>query len=172
MGQNNKRKGEYSNSLVALAAIWRVLRRYATPERPLSVKEIWSHLPEEYSDSDAVPPDDSTVASRLRRLADSQLDTFPYRLRCMARTSTPLGETKYIPYHKYYDKLDDKDLGNNNRARYYYLEPVLTHDECQMLAELVRTSPRISTDRARVLLSYLNRLDRSISTYLPDHAGR
>jgi len=39
-----EKKKPYSNPFITLAAIWEVLRRYASPENPLTVRQIYEHL--------------------------------------------------------------------------------------------------------------------------------
>lgn len=48
-------KKPYSNSFRSLQAIWEVLRRYASRENPLTVREIYGHLKDIESDPDMRP---------------------------------------------------------------------------------------------------------------------
>lgn len=48
-------KKPYSNSFRSLQAIWEVLRRYASRESPLTVREIYGHLKDIESDPDMRP---------------------------------------------------------------------------------------------------------------------
>lgn len=56
MGKSNPApKKSYCNSFRSLQAIWEVLRRYASREHPLTVREIHSHLKDIESDPDMRP---------------------------------------------------------------------------------------------------------------------
>ncbi|MDE6590163.1 MAG: hypothetical protein K2K53_07460 [Oscillospiraceae bacterium] len=48
-------KKPYSNSFRSLQAIWEVLRRHASRDHPLTVREIYNHLKDIESDPDTRP---------------------------------------------------------------------------------------------------------------------
>lgn len=165
-------KRENADSLQALERILAVLRFYATPDHPLTVKEILQNIERIPTVPEKPPmkrlPSYATIANLLRRVTDAQIDLFPYTLKCMARISNSEGKAEYIPYYEeLYDKLDDEAMDKNNHTRYYYLEPVLTRGECHMLADLVRSSPFISESRTQALISHLDRLYPKVSRHIP-----
>ena len=151
---------DYNKYLAGLVDIFEILALNATPQNPMSAGEIAMYLDDA---GDMNPPDSGTIDRRLRTILEYDIKTFPYNLQCVRRIS----KGAYSPYQPWYDSLSPKEKRSNNRTRYYYLDPVLTHEECRMLADLIRSSPHISKDRSIELFLHLTHLDRKIAPLLP-----
>lgn len=222
-------KKQYSNSFRSLQAIWEVLRRYASREHPLTVKEIYTHLKDIESAPDLRPsldtlarilpqgrelmgrlfpgrvleagetppaevwleendlhisvetpggqaparegltlqmsqepfktPSYSTVDKMLAQGIPFDLDTFPFRLRCVAQVPGKRGRKKTIPYEEWEDTLaDDRSAKNNNVPRRYYLEDALSDAEWRLFSDLILVYPFLSERQTRRFLAVLNRL--------------
>lgn len=229
MGTNNSMpKKPYSNSFRSLQAIWEVLRRYASREHPLTVREIYNHLKDIEPDPDARPsldtlerifpqgrelmgrlfparvleegetppagawlgedglhisveapdgrvlaregltvqasqepfkaPSYSTLDKMLSQGIPFDLDTFPFRLRCVARVPGKQGRKKLIPYEDWEDSLaDGRPAAGNNVPRRYYLEDTLSDAEWRLFSDLVLIYPFLSEHQTRHFLAVLNR---------------
>ena len=220
-------KKPYSNSFRSLQAIWEVLRRHASREHPLTVREICSHLKDIESDPDARPSPDtlerifpqgrelmgrlfpgrvleegetppaeawleedglhisvetpdglmparedltvqasrepfkapsySTVDKMLSQGIPLELDTFPFRLRCVAQVPGKQGRKKTVPYEDWEDSLaDDRSVKSNNVPRRYYLEDALSDAEWRLFSDLILVYPFLSEDQTRRFLAVLN----------------
>ena len=183
-------KKPYSNSFHSLQAIWEVLRRHASREHPMTVREIYNHLKDMESDPDTRPsldtlkrifpqgrelmgrlfpgrvleegetppaetwlgenglhilveapdsqvpareglmvqasrepfkaPSYSTVDKMLSQGIPFGLNTFPFRLRCVAQVPGKRGRKRTIPYEDWEVSLtDDRSVKNNNVPRRY-----------------------------------------------------
>lgn len=221
-------KKPYSNSFRSLQAIWEVLRRFASRENPLTVREIYDHLKDIESDPDERPsldtlerifpqgrelmgrlfparvledgetppaeswlgedglqisveapdgrvlaregltvqasrepfkaPSYSTVDKMLSHGIPFDLDTFPFRLRCVAQVPERRGRKKTIPYEDWEDSLaDDQSVKNNNVPRRYYLEDALSDAEWRLFSDLILVYPFLSENQTRRFLAVLNR---------------
>ena len=229
------RKKQYSNSFHTLEAIWRVLRRYSSRQRPLTVREIHEYLrrlEEEppslstlerslrdgmelmelmfpgqivpaagdsraataYQEGDTVhmvvetpegeplrggdfsveasappfrAPSYSAIDKLLKMGIPFDLNTFPYRLKCVARVPGENGRPKVISYDEWEDCLDQQGEKRNNVPRRYYLTSALTDGEWRIFADLVRVYPYISERQTQKFLRVLNRLNPKTSLAVP-----
>ena len=229
MGKSNPAPiKSYSNSFRSLQAIWEVLRRYASREHPLTVREIYNHLKDIEPDPDARPsldtlerifpqgrelmgrlfpgwvleegetppaeawlgedglhisveapdgrvlaregltvqasrepfkaPSYSTVDKMLSLGIPFDLDTFPFRLRCVAQIPGKRGRKRTIPYENWENSLDNgRSVKNNNVPRRYYLEDALNDAEWRLFSDLVLVYPFLSENQTKKFLAVLNR---------------
>ena len=111
------------------------------------------------------PPTYSAVDKLLKDGVPFDLNTFPFRLRCMARVKRPDGDRyKYIPYEDWEEQQGER---RNNAPRYYYLANALTEGEWRIFADLVQVYPYISQEQTRKFLSVLDRLRPRAVRYVP-----
>lgn len=98
----------------------------------------------------AVPfraPSYSTVDKILKDRLPVDLNTFPYRIRCVAKKKDVLGRIRYVSY-------DDLDIDEtNNQPRRYYLANVLTDTEWRILSDLIQVYPYISERQTKKFLN-------------------
>lgn len=225
-------KKPYSNSFHTLEAIWRVLRRYSSRKRPLTVREIYEYLlrleseppslstlerslrdgkelmellfpgqaagdcrasaayreggdihvvvetPEgeplsraEFTVQASAPPFRAPSYSAVDKLLKTgipfDLDTFPCRLRCVAKVPGDNGRPVLIPYDEWEERLARRGEERNNVPRRYYLTSALTDGEWRMFADLVRVYPYISERQTQKFLRVLNRLNPKTSSQVP-----
>ncbi len=219
-----------SGTLQALYAVWEVLRRFASRQKPLSAEEICDYLKEikdapspavakrlfprekelmerlfpgtvtpageavatgayfddgtlhivlETPQGDVLQedgmaleaavqpfalPSRETVARILENGVPFGLDTFPYRLRCVAKSPCGNGRFRVIPYEKW-EKA--KEEGGAERPRLYYLSDALTDAEHGALTEMVRVYPFITEAQSKKLLALLDRLHPTDKSRLP-----
>lgn len=105
-------------------------------------------------------PGYSTVDKLLKAGIPFDLETFPCRLRCVARVPGRDGRPVVIPYDEWEDRLERRGREEkNNVPRRYYLASALTDGEWRMFADLVRDYPFISERQTRKYLRVLNRLN-------------
>ena len=238
MAEKKERKA-YSNAYHSLEAVWTVLRRHASREHPLSVREICKYLeqmeqapsqatvnrlltqgagllelfspdalaqtgepvctgtytqedslhvvletpegevlrPDAALDVTARPfraPSYSAVDKLLKDEVPFDLNTFPFRLRCVARVKRPTGGYRYISYEKWEErqarteKSEQESAGKRNNApRYYYLANALTQGEWRIFADLVQVYPYISQEQTQKFLTVLDRLRPRHTRYVP-----
>lgn len=219
-------KKPYSNSFRSLQAIWEILRRYASREHPLTVREIYGHLKDIEPDPDMRPsldtlerifpqgrelmgqlfparvledgetppaetwlgedglhisvetpdgqvlaregmtvhasprepfkaPSYSTVDKMLAQGIPFDLDTFPFRLRCVAQVPGKRGRKKTIPYEDWEDSLAEDQ--SNNVPRRYYLEDALSDAEWRLFSDLILVYPFLTERQTLRFLTVLNR---------------
>ena len=114
-------------------------------------------------------PSVSTIDKLLKMgFPAGELDTFPFRLQCVARRVSPSGRVRWIPYEDWEEIKRRRDAekgrepggkkGKNNQARYYYLANVLSEAEWRVLADLVQVYPFISEQQTRKFLDALDQL--------------
>ena len=224
-----KSRKSYSNPYHSLEAIWMVLRRHASRERPLSVAEICRYLermeqapsrttvsrllsqapgllalfsPEALAEQgahagvgtygaedglhvvvetaegtvltrDAVlditsrpfqAPSYSAVDKLLKDGVPFDLNTFPFRLQCVARIGDTRRGHQYIPYEDWEERQGAR---RNNATRYYYLANALTEGEWRIFSDLVQVYPYISQAQTEKFLRVLNRLRPRGTRYVP-----
>lgn len=102
-------------------------------------------------------PSYSTVDKLLKERIPFDLHTYPFRLRCVARTRTSQGNVKYIPYDDYLDTIEG-DEEKNNQPRRYYLQNMLTDGEWRIFSDLIRVYPFITKAQTQKFLSALNHI--------------
>lgn len=102
-------------------------------------------------------PSYSTVDKLLKERIPFDLHTYPYRLRCVARTRTEKGKVKYIPYDDYEITLKGEGT-SNNQPRRYYLQNVLTDGEWRIFSDLVQVYPFITQRQTQKFLTALNQI--------------
>lgn len=113
-------------------------------------------------------PSYSTVDKLLKQGFPVNMNTFPYRLRCVARDRAADGSVRYIPYEKWEERAERKRAWDgrrgedrkdpNNRARYYYLANALTEGEWRIFSDLVRVYPFITEGQTEKFLKALDYL--------------
>ena len=228
MGKNDPTpKKPYSNSFRSLQAIWEVLRRYASREHPLTVREICNHLKDIEPDPDMRPsldtlerifpqgrelmgrlfpgrvleegetppaeawleedglhisvgtpdgrvlaredlavrasrepfkaPSYSTVDKMLSQGIPFELDTFPFRLRCVAQVPGKRGRKKTVAYEDWENSLAGDQAVKNNVPRRYYLEDALSDAEWRLFSDLILVYPFLSESQTGRFLAVLNR---------------
>ena len=113
-------------------------------------------------------PSYSAVDKLLKMGIPFDLDTFPYRLRCVARVPGDDGRPKIIPYDEWEECLERRGETRNNVPRCYYLSSALTDGEWRMFADLVRVYPYISERQTQKFLRVLNRLNPNTSANTPN----
>lgn len=92
-------------------------------------------------------PSYSTVDKILKDRLPVDLNTFPYRIRCVAKKKDALGRVRYVSY-------DDLDIDEtNNQPRRYYLANVLTDIEWRILSDLIQVYPYISERQTKKFLN-------------------
>ena len=114
----------------------------------------------------AVPfrtPSYSTIDKILKDRLPIDLNTFPYRIRCVAKKKDALGRVRYIPY----DNLDIDDE-KNNQPRRYYLANVLTDTEWRILSDLIQVYPYISERQTRKFLNAFHWLSPHKAKSIPN----
>lgn len=98
-------------------------------------------------------PSYSTVDKLLKERIPFDLKTFPFQLKCVAKTRNQYGKVRYVPYDEF------EDLGEkNNQPRRYYLANVLTDAEWRIFSDLVRVYPYISERQTKKFLTALNHM--------------
>lgn len=103
-------------------------------------------------------PSYSTVNKMLSQGIPLDLDTFPFRLRCVAQVPGKQGRKRMIPYEDWEDSLaDDRAVKGNNVPRRYYLEDALSDAEWRLFSDLVLIYPFLSEKQTRRFLTVLNR---------------
>jgi len=100
-------------------------------------------------------PSYSTVDKLLKERLPFNMDSFPFRLQCVAQKRSPTGKIRYVPYDSYYASLDGEEE-KNNQPRRYYLANVLTDAEWRIFSDLVQVYPYISQSQTRKFLTALN----------------
>ena len=100
-------------------------------------------------------PSYSTVDKMLSQGIPFDLDTFPFRLRCVAQVPGKRGRKKMIPYEDWEDSLADDR--SNNVPRRYYLEDALSDAEWRLFSDLILVYPFLSEKQTRRFLAVLNR---------------
>lgn len=98
-------------------------------------------------------PSYSTVDKLLKERIPFDLNTFPFRLRCVAQVKGRSGRVRYVPYDEYVDE-DEK----NNQPRRYYLANMLTDAEWRIFSDLVQVYPYISERQTKKFISALNHI--------------
>ncbi len=113
-------------------------------------------------------PSYSTIDKLLANGIPFDLETFPFRLRCVARVPGKRGRTVTVPYEDVEASFtSDEAAKNNNIPRRYYLANVLTEAEWRMFSGLVLVYPFLSERQTKKFLSALNQL-RPKPVYVPD----
>lgn len=101
-------------------------------------------------------PSYSTVDKMLAQGIPFDLNTFPFRLRCVAQIPGKRGEKKTVPYEEWESSLTDDR--SNNVPRRYYLEDDLSDAEWRLFSDLILVYPFLSESQTRRFLTVLNRL--------------
>ncbi len=219
-------KSVYGAAARNLRAIWKVLREYATPQKPLGTADICDKLKklenppadaavkrlfpkekelmealfpgtvteagecaaaEAYAGDGALhivletpagevlreggmeieacaapytAPSAETVEALLRAGLSLQLDTFPYRLRCVARIRGSGGRVRFVPFEEEQEK--------EGRERLYYLSSALTESERGVLAEMIAVYPLISQAQANTFMRAVSRMCAEKPRRLPE----
>lgn len=225
-----KPKKPYSNAYRSLEAIWQVLRRHASRQHPLTVREICGYLkdmeeapsldtlerllprglelmnllfPGQALQEGKTPPADtwldadglhialetpagevredlclqaarepfrapsySTVEKLLSYGIPLDLDTFPFRLRCVAQLPGKEGRLVTIPYEKWEDSFPPDKARSNNVPRRYYLQSVLSEAEWRLFSDLILVYPFLSENQTKRFLRVLNKF-RPKPVYIP-----
>lgn len=115
-------------------------------------------------------PSYSAVDKLLKDEVPFDLNTFPFRLRCVARVKRPAGGYRYLPYEEWEERQAKKKGGEgtrNNAPRYYYLANALTQGEWRIFADLVQVYPYISQEQTQKFLTVLDRLRPRHTRYVP-----
>lgn len=169
---NTRNSNPYDN----LAMIREVLRRYASPEAPMTanqvhqkmkvlresppsrqtVNAILTHHSDVFTSlfSQGVLPSQSAVQKNLRQQVGNGS---PLSLACLAkdpRKNTPT----YMDYDQYMDSLTEDLPDAAQPTRYYYLESPLSQGQWQLLLDLVRFSAFISEGETVHLLKALSHI--------------
>lgn len=103
-------------------------------------------------------PSYSAIDKLLKEGIPFDLDTFPYRLRCVARVPGESGKPVLIPYDEWEEHLERQGSESNNVPRRYYLASAFTDGEWRIFADLVRVYPYISERQTQKFLRVLDRL--------------
>lgn len=103
-------------------------------------------------------PSYATVDNLLRDGAAFDMESFPFRLRCVAQTRNKLGRIKYIPYEEWEESLEEGKAENNNMPRRYYLANALTDAEWRIFSDLILVYPFITQAQTNKFLAVLNHL--------------
>lgn len=103
-------------------------------------------------------PSYSTIEKQLKEGIPFDLNTFPFRLRCVAQVpdSKP-GKVRLIPYDRYESDMLDPNR-QNNIPRRYYLSNILTEGEWRIFSDLIQVYPFVTETQAKKFLTVLNRL--------------
>ena len=112
-------------------------------------------------------PSYSAIDKLLKEGLPFDLETFPYRLRCVAQVPGENGRMKVIPYDEWLDCLDRRGEKRNNVPRRYYLSSRLTDGEWRIFADLVRVYPYISERQTQKFLRVLNHLNPKTAADAP-----
>jgi len=98
-------------------------------------------------------PSYSTVDKLLKERIPFDLHTFPFRLRCVAKTTNKLGKVRYVSYDKF------EDVGEkNNQPRRYYLENALTDAEWRIFSDLIQVYPFITERQTKKFQTALDHM--------------
>lgn len=101
-------------------------------------------------------PSYSTVDKMLAQGIPFDLDTFPFRLRCVAQLPEKGGRPVTVPYEKWEDSLSPQKARKNNVPRRYYLQSVLSEAEWRLFSDLVLVYPFLSEKQTKRFLAVLN----------------
>lgn len=99
-----------------------------------------------------------TIDKLLKGGVPFDLETFPFRLRCVAQIKGKDGKLRLVKYEDWEDRLTPEQTEKNNVPRRYYLANALTEAEWRMFSDLVQVYPFISERQTRKFLTVLNRL--------------
>ncbi|MDO4530970.1 MAG: WYL domain-containing protein [Bacillota bacterium] len=108
-------------------------------------------------------PSYSTVDKILKDRLPVDLNTFPYRIRCVAKKKNALGKVRYVSY----DDLELND-GKNNLPRRYYLANVLTDTEWRILSDLIQVYPYLSERQTKKFLNAFHYLSPHKAKAIPN----
>lgn len=103
-------------------------------------------------------PSYSTVDKMLSQGIPFDLDTFPFRLRCVARIPGEGGRQKTVPYSDLEAAMSAENAEKNNVPRRYYLHSSLSEAEWRLFSDLIAVYPFLSEAQTRRFLVALNRL--------------
>lgn len=99
----------------------------------------------------------AAVYKLLKEGIPFDLDTFPYRLRCVAQVPGRNGAVVTMPYDEWEERVADAGKKSTVHRR-YYLTNELTNGEWRMFSDLVRSYPYISERQTQKFLRVLDRL--------------
>ena len=112
-------------------------------------------------------PSYSTVDKMLTQGIPFDLDTFPFRLRCVAQIPGKRGRVRTVSYEEWEDALpSERARKGNNVPRRYYLENALSEAEWRLFSDLILVYPFLSESQTRRFLAALNRF-RAKPVYVP-----
>ena len=97
-------------------------------------------------------PSYSALDKMLKQGVPEDLESFPFRLRCMVQDTE--GSRKFIPY----DKWEEAHPAGKKAKRYYYLASPLTNGEWRIFSDLVQVYPYLSERQTRKFMAVLRRL--------------